>query len=291
MLETITNLCLAIADPLLNGLLHLPRDAALAIVALGTALVLTVVRLFTTNQNMLGRCKADKARLKELIRAAKKNNDKEALLRHRTTLQGIMMKTLKAEGKPLLASLIPIILIATWAFSRIAYLPVQPGEPVRLKVYTPLSAVGQLAHLLPVEGLKSESGWIQEVKEDRFVSPAPSAADVTHEIPESPQAVNGVAEWTLKGEKRAKPYPLEVRLKGRTIRTELFTDGLRYADPPLRQYGEDPAAEMVEVVLAEYKPFGFVPGWPALMLQPWIVGYLLIVLPLAFILKPMLRIL
>ena len=57
MFETLYSIILKISDPLLSWLLYLPRDVALLIVALGTALILTVVRRFTTNQEMLGRCK------------------------------------------------------------------------------------------------------------------------------------------------------------------------------------------------------------------------------------------
>jgi uncharacterized membrane protein (DUF106 family) len=279
MLDAITAACLAITDPLLGWMLYLPRDVTLLIVAIGTALILTVVRVFTTNQDMLRRCKEDKARIKELIREAKKNGDKEALARYHATLQGITMKTLKAEGKPLLASLIPIVLIATWAFSRIAYLPVEEGEAVKLRVYTPLSAIGQWAHVAPQAGLKAENGWIQEVQEDQPVASTEPA-----------QALSGVAEWVLRGQKRPEAYEIQIRLKGRTITTELIVDGARYAALPQRQYGEDPATEVVEVALAEYKPFGIVPGWTAAMLQPWIIGYLMIVIPLALVSKPMLRI-
>lgn len=282
MLDAVTAMCLAVTDPLLNWMLYLPRDAALVIVALGTALILTVVRLFTTNQDLLRRCKQDKARITELKRAAKAGGDKEALARYHATLQTITMKTLKAEGKPLLVSLVPIALVATWAFSRIAYLPITDGEAVRLRIYTPLSAIGQWAHVLPQPGLKSEAGWIQEVKEDVVRRESSSA--------EPAQAANGVAEWILRADGRSEPYEIEIRLAGRTIRMELITDGIHYANPPQKQYGEDPATEIVETALAEYKPFGVVPGWAAAMLPPWIVGYLLIVLPLALVLKPILRI-
>ena len=288
MLERITALCLAITDPLLGWLLYLPRDAALLIVAIGTAIILTVVRVFTTNQDLLRRCQQDKARLKQLTREAKKNRDKEALARYQATLQGITMKTLKAEGKPLLASLVPIALVATWAFCRIAYLPVMEGQPVRLRIFTPLSAIGQWAHVVPQSGLTAETGWIREVGEDR-----PAADPVKPASPSLPaEAVpvaDGMAEWVLRGEQRSQPYEIEIRLQGRTITTELIADGRHYVNPPQRSYGED-SAEVVEVVLAEYKPFGIVPGWPAAMLPPWILGYLIIVIPLALVLKPALRI-
>jgi len=285
MLEAITSACLAITDPLLGWSLHLPRDVALLLVAIVTGLILTLVRIVTTNQDLLRRCKQDKARLKQLMREAKQRGDKEALARHRATLQQITMKTVRAEGKPLLVSLVPIALVATWAFSRIAYLPATDGDTVKLRVYTPLSSIGQWAHVVPQAGLKSENGWIQEVREDKPAGGPGEAAD--HE---GPPAANGVAEWVLIAQDRPDPYEIQIRLKGRTIKTHLAVDGVHYADPPQRQYGDDPATEVVEVALTEYKPFGAVPGCSAAMLPPWIVGYLIIVIPLAVVLKPLLRI-
>ncbi len=40
----------------------------------------------------------------------------------------------------------------------------------------------------------------------------------------------------------------------------------------------------------EYHPLNIIPGFPRVFLPPWIVGYLIIVLPLSFLLKPMLRV-
>lgn len=316
MLDAITNACLAITDPLLGWLLYLPRDAVLMILALGTALLLSVVRLFTTNQDLLRRCHQDKARLKVLIREARRARDPEALARYRTTLQHVALTTLAAEGKPLLASLVPLILLGTWAFCRIAYLPVRPGSPVALRLYTPLADIGQWAHLVPPAGLQSETGWIREVQADRLgsepttaassgdVMPAErdargiSASSVAAEIPatsptpsaEPVPASSGVAEWIVRGEACSHPHEILIRCKGRTIKTELVVDGVHYAHPPQKPYGEDPATEVVEVALAAYNPFGIVPVWSAALLPPWIIGYLVLVIPLALLLKPLLRI-
>ena len=181
MLNTLTALCMSFTDFLFGWLLYLPRDLTLFIVGIGTALILTVVRLFSTNQEHLKRCDADKIRLGALIKEAKKKKDKEALVRYRATKQQVEMKIFQAEGKPLLASLIPISLVAIWAFTRIAYLPVNPANPVPVKAYFPVSNIGSYVHMLPQNGIKPEAGWIQKVKED--VDPV------------TKQVVNGVAEW------------------------------------------------------------------------------------------------
>ena len=97
MLDALTSVCLAIADPLLGWLLYLPRDLALLIVSIGTALVLALVRLKTTDQELLRRCKHDKKRQKELLRQAKRKGDKEARKRHRATIGRVGLKGSRNE--------------------------------------------------------------------------------------------------------------------------------------------------------------------------------------------------
>ena len=97
------NFCVTLMDYVLGWSLHLPHVAILALLAVCTAVVLTGVRKFTTNQDLLGRAKADKARLKVLMRAAKQAGDKEAVKRYRATNGEIGAVGMKAELLPLAA--------------------------------------------------------------------------------------------------------------------------------------------------------------------------------------------
>ena len=273
MLDALNTFLLSITNPVLDWMLYLHPDLVLLIVAVGTGVILTVVRPFTTNQEYLNRCKEDRNRLKELIREAKRAKDKDALTRHRTTAGQIGLKTMKAEGKPLLVAIVPIALLATWAFGNIAFIPPSGDDPVVVKAYFTVPKIGKLVHMVPQDGIEAASGWV------RPIEPDVDAKGVT---------TTGVAQWTLRCRKRAEPYTLRIRAMGGIYEKELLVDGRRYA-PPIRTY-EDGQIEVSEVVMREYRLLGFVPGIPWIGLQPWIVGYLVIVLPLSFILKPALRI-
>ena len=276
MLETLNSILLTIGDPLLSWLLNLPRDIALCIVALGTALVLTVVRVFTTNQNLLGRCKKDKARLKRLMREAKRAGDKDAVSRYRTTMGQIGMRTLKAEGKPLLASFVPIAILACWCWARIAFMPLTPEEPVGVNAYFPVSEIGKLVHIIPQEDVEADGHWIQAIERDIDT--------------EGKEVDNGVARWKLCCQQRDEQYALQIRYDGRIFEKNLIVDGRRYAEP-IKFYDDDTVlCSEIEMADHEYKPLNIIPGVPSLFLPPWIVGYLIIVLPLSFLLKPILRI-
>jgi len=298
MLEAINRACLAIADPLLGWLLHVPRDAALVAVAVGTALVLTLARALTTDQDLLRRCKRDKKRQKQLIRQARRAGDKDACKRHRITARQIGLKAVGQEGWPLLASIPPIVLIAVWAFARIAYCTPDPWEGIALSMYFPADAIGDLVHMLPPqEGLDVEGGLIRRVGEDY--------------AEDGVSVVAGRAGWTLSARKRKTPYTLRVRCRGRIIEHELRADGRTYTAPVTR-YG--PRREQVfEYGLGDYKyrPFGRIGDWHArvpewtvagctvfgpyagqelFVADAWLIGYLLIAIPFAFILRPILRI-
>ena len=301
--DTINTAFLTIADPVFGWMLRLPRDVTLFIVAVGTATILTVVRVFTTDQKFLKQVKADKARLKKLIREAKRGKDKEALARYRATFAQAGTKAIKYEGLPLLVAVLLILPLATWCFSRIVYLPPQAGEPVTVRAYFPVKAIDKLVHIMPQEGVAADSGWIQKVVKD--VDPA------TGEV------ANGVAIWKLRCQKRKEPYALQFSFAGKVFEKELVVDGVRYAarEGTIQFYPND-SLTAVEVVLPQCKLFGVVPdlatvgGWlwslPVLSwlgwligqvpglgqanLDPWLMGYVIIVVPFSFLLKPLLRI-
>lgn len=274
----ITNFCLKIIDPLLGWSLHVPRFAVLALLAVCTAVVLTGVRKFTTNQGRLGRAKADKARLKELLRAAKQAGDKEAVKRYRATIGEIGAVGMKAELLPLAASLIPIALLATWAFSRIGYEPLRGTEPVTIKAYFAASEIGNLVHIVPPAGLEAKSRWIQKIGEDKDASG---------------KVVGGLATWRVRATAGGGEFVLPVRYKGQTFEKALLIGGYKYAEP-VQAYekagGGKAVCEAIQIEMTEYKPLGFVPGFPRIGLPPWIIGYLILVIPLSFLLKPVLRI-
>ncbi len=275
MLETLEDLILTITDPLLGWLLWLPRDVALLIVALLTGLILTLARKWTTDQPYLARCNTDKRRLKELVKEAKKKKDREARKRLRRTLGQLGAVKFKAEGKPLLLAIVPIAMLAVWAFARIAYMPVAPDEAVTVNAYYPLPGIGRRVHMVPQQDVVAENGWIQQVRpveEDDFAF----------------GIYDGMASWEINAKPRNEPYSLNIRFAGESFGIPLQVHERLYTNPIV--FIDDPRIEALTVDLTEYRPFGFIPGIPMLMLQPWIIGYLIFVVPLSLVLKRIMRV-
>ena len=268
MIDWWNSLCLTVFDSLLGWLLDLPSDAALLTVALGTAAIMTLIRRLTTNQDLLGRAAADRKRLGALIRAAKRRRDKSAVQRHRRTKSQIALKTLRAEGWPLLASIVPVAMLATWAWQRLAFHPPAADEPVRVVAHTPISAAGGVMHIVPRDGLQAD-GWIQPV------------TAVTDDGPPY-----GRACWTLRAAAADRPYRLTFRLGERSFEREFRAGGRTYAAPIV--YHDDRTVTSLE--MRPLKLFGIVPGLPQVYFPPWLVAYLVIVIPAVVLLKRVFRI-
>jgi len=273
MLTTLNDFILSFMDVLLGWMLVFPQIAPLLVVGIGTSAILTFVRPFVTDQDLLRRCKEDKKRLKELIREAKKRKDKDAVKRYRTTLGGIGIKTMKAEGKPLLLAVLPIACLAVWAFARLAFVPPDEGDAVTVNLFCRASSIDGVAQIVPADGIEAVeqegAGWVQRVRKDPKVGPGGK--------------VNGIATWRLKAAKRDEPYTLVIRHAGVTVEKEMLVDGRRYS--PVLDAHEGGAIEAVQLALVPYKPFGIVPGIPKIFLDPWLVGYLIITIPFVFVLR------
>jgi uncharacterized membrane protein (DUF106 family) len=263
MLDLWNTLSLAVGDFLLGWLLFLPRDLTLLIVVLFTALVLIALRQLTAPQDRLARAAADSRRLKQLLREARHDGDKAAMTRYRGTKSLIAMVKLKAEAWPLVASLVPIAIVATWALFRLEYLPVRPGQRVELVLYTPVTAAGEVAHVVPEEGLNAEGGWVRRI------------GAVTDDGPP-----HGLAAWDFEAVQE-RVYHLVVRFKDKSLNRELIV-GPRFYALPVVDHGDD--------ILSEWKRqpwrwLGVVPGIEALGLPAWLIGYVVMVVPITLLLK------
>ncbi len=292
-------------DWALGWILWLPRDLRLVAIALLTAAVLVIARRFSTNQDWLRRADDDKKRLRKLIREARRAKDKEAKKRYAATLNLIKLRSLKFEGMPLVWALVPVALLATWAFSRLAYVPPGSGEPVEVKLYVPTSGIAQnkLAHIVPIDGVEAGSGWIRNVEADSLPGPHnvwdKCNQGIVNYFGMAPRT-EGVARWTLVPPPGQHRYDLTIIYDGRQYRHEVLVGSRHYCEPllttdalasqPLSANEQNtPAVQGVEVVTRPLKLFNWVGSIDLLFLPPWIVAYLLIAIPGVPLVKRLLR--
>ncbi len=265
MADQLNQWILLITDPVLGWLLLLPSDLRIIIIGIATSLILKLVRVFTTNQSLLHRVAADKQRLAALIREAKAKGDAEAVKRFRATKNMVAMRVATQEFKPLLVAIVPLALLAVWAWSRLEFHPPHENEPVEFTLYTPVSAVGRLAHLVPAPGLAATS-WVREI-----------VPDLTHQSDkekEPARVLNGIAHWSVSGKARTDLYRVEVR-SGATTLVHPVMIGQRHYLPALVFHDD---GWVTELRMRPVKLFNIIPGIPALAFPPWLMGYLLVVI-------------
>jgi hypothetical protein len=267
--ETIAQLM----DHVLGWLLRLPSDAALIILALATSLLLAVVRLWTTDQDVLRRLADDKRLLRVLARQARADGDRSQARRHRENLAWLTWQTLgrrlKGECLTLAVSLLPLVLIGTWCFYRLEYHPPRAGQPLVLTLATPTTEIDSLVHLVPQAGVHPASSWVQSITR---------AND-----PDGPP--RGIAGWLLTFAEQPSAYPLTIRIGQQTLVHPVLVGQARYLPPELDHRGS-----RTHLALEPVRLFGRVPGIPALALPPWAVGYLILAVLGTLLIKRGLRI-
>lgn len=213
--------------PILKAL-FVPFDIALgwvtrlgpigALIAVGavTGVAVNLFQKYCSDQDHLGRRRADLEKLKILARDAKLANDTEKAARCTGLAGQIGSKYAMESLKPALFSLLPLCVLAMWVDARLKYEPVRPGDVVKV-VGTFEDGAAGFTHIIPNDGLVPDGAAIVPVAIYKApVAPAPGAADTSSpanaapqpavvEASKAPQAV-----WKIRAEKEGE-FPLLIR--------------------------------------------------------------------------------
>ena len=295
MFQAINDFLVNAGDYLFGWILYLPRDLRVVVVAVLTSAVLAYVRKWTTDQDWLGRAARDQKRLKELMAQARAAGDKDARRRHKQTMTLIKLKGIWPELKPLPYAIVPIAILATWAFGRLAYEPPAKGQTLELRLYVPNADIASAdrPYLLPEPGIEVEQtdtgGLVQDVVRDSHPEPAcwwdQANALLSSKLGLTPE-LTGVARWRIQAVGDPDRYRLRIRHKGKTYEKDLVVDGRHH--PSAYDACDDGTALGVELAMKPLRLFGQVGA--VLVLQPWLVAYLLIAIPFVYVFKAVCRI-
>jgi len=268
MTTAISTLVQALDRPL-GWLLAIPRDLALVLFAALTALLMTVARRYVTNQNLLHRCVVDLKRLKELLHAARNTNDNASISRYRTTVSQIKGIQLAADLRVLVAVIVPLGVLATWATERFDYLPIAIDEDVVIRAHFPVSSIGRIAHVVPDPAF------------DLKVSPiAIVAADLS-------DPTQGVAEWTMRP-RLTGSHTVVIRHERETATHKVKIGAATY-DLPI-QIQKCSRISSTEVGIRRYLPIGYSLGGNIVNFPPWLMAYLILTLGMTPVIKRLLKV-
>lgn len=260
----------SVGDVLLGWLLLLPRDGTLLVFSVLTALLMTLVRRWVTNQDLLRRCSADLQQLNRLIREAKQAGDKPRRQRLRSTVAMVKQIQLAEDMKVLAIVLVPVAALAMWAVERLDYLPPRVGESLVVRAYFTISSVDEVTHLVPINGVELQSSAIQIIQPDQQTPPL------------------GWAEWTLRPTSATDALPLTIRHHGESAEHRVSLGRRTYLPP--QQLHPNVRLSRTEVVLRRYCPLEVDLKADTIGLPPWMIGYLALTLLFVPGLKRLLRV-
>jgi uncharacterized membrane protein (DUF106 family) len=277
-------------DPVLGWMLGLHRDLTIIVVAVMTIALFTLVRKFVTDQEWLKRARDDQDRLKELIKLAKQKKDKEAIKRYNLTKVEIQKNGFGHDLKVLAWVILPILLIGTWAWNRLGFIPPQAGEIVKVKVYMANSAIGRIMHLVPVDGVSVKNGWAKTIEKDTL--PDQNWWDKGNSWVMDKMGMvaplEGSATWEVMGSNGEQIHKLKFFFDGKIYESDFLVGQKIYA-PEFKFVNEDPV-QAIELQMRPLKLFGIIPGAAALMCPPWLVAYIFIAVGLFFLFKRILKV-
>jgi hypothetical protein len=279
---------------------------------------------------MMRRCKQDLARLKQLKREAKQAKDKPAKRRIQTSIGMINLTRLKSEGWGLVASIVPIILLACWAFERLDYYPPATGDEVIVRATFPVTSIEQPTWLttdsdgqVDIRSVPAPSADGQDARWQQFArdasldqlddSPMQIVGDddlfnvMTGQYVPPDQAARktGLAVWKLKVLEPVERLELTIHrpdAAGEPMVHEFRAGGPKYA-PPLKLHGGTDSDYSTWVSLRRAGFLEYVPllrlgrfwnwwnsKWISGFLPPWLLAYLVIAVIFVPLLRKVLRV-
>ena len=189
-------------------LLELPPLLAVLSLSLIVSAVIIIVTKYMTNQDLMKKLKEElkehQRRIKEL-----RNEPAKAMEAQKKAME-LNMNYMKHSLKPTLITFIPIILIFGWMSSTFAYESIKPQQEFSVSVFFNKNANGEAALIAPDE-VRITGDKLKKIE-------------------------NGMAEWTLKGDKGK--HTLEVAYGNEKQQHSIqITDGNRYLNPTKKTDG------------------------------------------------------
>lgn len=188
----------AVCDLLFGWTTIFGATAALTIVGVLSGLAVILFQKFASDQDLLGRCKSDLKILKARMKEAKRAGNAEEARRAQALSGRIGGKYMWAALKPALWT-VPIIgVVGLWAGARLAYLPVAPGQPLKVVAHFEDAAEGY-AHVVPGTGFALEGPAIAAAEQGEIGKQAAWTVKAL-----------GEGERTLKLRHRGQTYEIRV---------------------------------------------------------------------------------
>jgi uncharacterized membrane protein (DUF106 family) len=197
-----------ILDPLFGPLLNLPPFWSIIIITFIVVLITTLTYKKLTDQEVLKSLKAEMKEIRTEINEARKGGNISKISELNKKSMEKSMIQMKQSFKPMLITMLPILIIFAWLLTNLAYHPIQPDMEFITTAIFEKGTEGNVNLIVP-EGITLLSEEEQEIEQ------------VDSEWR---------AEWKLKGEEG--DYELHYEFGDETkVRDILITNGKDYKSP------------------------------------------------------------
>lgn len=191
---------------ILNELIKWNPLVILVIITFIMTLLVTLVYKYATNQRVMKETKEELKEIQKRIKADK--DDPKKVLEHNKLMMEKQMGMFKHSFKPMLITLLPILLFFGWMNSNVAYEPILPNQNFNTTVKFNTEIIGNMEIITP-ESIKIIGDKIQEIKKNEDKN-------------------EWTARWTLIGSEKGL-YTLDYKLGNKTFdKTILITEEQKY---------------------------------------------------------------
>ena len=243
-------------DPFSEFIFSLHPLASIAIIAFTVTLFTSLVYRFVTDQKVM---QALKKELKDLQKMMKEHRDKpEKLMRIQKEAMEKNMQYMRHSMKPMLFTMLPLILMFGWLNAHIAYEPIAPGQTFEVWV-------------------EMQSGIQGTIELEIY----PENADFVFETSREQDIEDGEARWRLSGP--PGEYELRYHFEGETETQELLiTDKPEYRSPTV---GASGSFNRLNIGNEQVEPLSFLGiGWT------WIWSYILLSVGFSIVIRKVLKV-
>lgn len=249
-----------VLDPVFGPLLDLPPFLAILIITFVVMLITTLIYKKVTDQELM---KSLKQEMKDIQKEMKEfREDPKKLMELQKKSFEKMIQQFKHSMKPMIITLIPILIIFAWLSTNLAYYPITPDTEFTTAAVFAKDTTGTVKLSVP-DGITMFSKEKQEIEQ--------KPAGGIFKLP------TAEAEWKLKGEEGS--YELIYEFNDNLyVKDLIITNGKEYTDP--QKIIKKSELKMIQISNQPIKVLGL----------SWFWSYLILAIILSTVLRKLFKV-
>ena len=217
IIDSLQHLFDPILDPIFGIFLHIGPTFTILILSIVITLISVLIHKRFTDQQAFKRIKEESVEIRKQLKETSKTDPDKAIELNKKLMESSMVQ-MKGMWKPMIISMLPLLILFGWLIFNVGNLPIQPNQEFTTSVIFKEPGNGTITIELPegIELLDSAAKNIEPTKIGFWAF----------------KTDRGVAQWKLKGESGL--YELKYTYKGITYNKDvLITEEYKYVRPQI----------------------------------------------------------